>query len=201
MTFNWRGKRNTIGRHLHTDDQIIDSETADPATFGTGAGVTVDNQDDPPSEVTTLVVPGATIVGDAADLSGALSVRRLGPFEMTFAQADGNAVSLTTIPAGALVIVVVARVTADFSDEVNLTLGIGSTLDPEDNHSLTTINNLQTFNEFWGADFGFSKNSPAVQQLVGFAINDADLVAIMDPTGAAPTTGTLDVYALVAEPA
>lgn len=44
------------------------------ATSGGGSGVTVDNQSDPPTEVTTLIAPGATIAGDEADMSSVLSI-------------------------------------------------------------------------------------------------------------------------------
>lgn len=42
-----------------------------------GGGLIVDNQSDPPAEVTTLIVPGATITGDEATLPGATEVQIL----------------------------------------------------------------------------------------------------------------------------
>lgn len=43
--------------------------TAANAFAGGGGGVTVDNQSDPPAEVTTLIAPGAVIVGEEATLT------------------------------------------------------------------------------------------------------------------------------------
>jgi hypothetical protein len=48
-----------------------------------GAGVTVDNTVDPPVAVSSIIAPGATIVGDEADLTGVLQMRLLGPFNVT----------------------------------------------------------------------------------------------------------------------
>lgn len=67
--------------------------TLTATVFGTGGGVTVDNQVDEPAEVTTLVVPGATISGDEADLSaisGLQTIRRLGPYRVNFDDTDAG---------------------------------------------------------------------------------------------------------------
>ena len=56
--------------HTHLKSEIIDDETREPAEFPeAGGGLTVDNQSDPPAEVTTLIAPGALLSNDEATLS------------------------------------------------------------------------------------------------------------------------------------
>lgn len=125
------------------------------------------------------------------------TVSLLGPYEMTFAQAgEGNYVPLVTIPAGTLLVRAFARVTADWDQPVTISIGIGSTLNPEDNHGLVTYTDKQFFNEFWGADY---EEAPASTPKVGFAVTDADLVGAVDSPTA--TEGTVAIYALIATPA
>lgn len=61
------------------------TQTEAVADLELGGGVTVDNQSDPPAEVTTIVAPGASIAGDEADLSDVVSIRKA-VVELTDAQ-------------------------------------------------------------------------------------------------------------------
>lgn len=51
----------------HSSGATLTEYATLPLSAG-GGGVTVDNQDDPPAEVTTIIAPGATIEGDTATL-------------------------------------------------------------------------------------------------------------------------------------
>lgn len=81
------------------------------SAFSAGGGVTVDNQDDPPTSVMTLIAPGAAISDSEADLSEVVSLRRHvvvlthadilaidnTPFEIVPAAGEGKALDILRI--------------------------------------------------------------------------------------------------------
>lgn len=177
----------------------------DPFADGTGgSGVTVDNQSDPPVEVTTLVVPGATIAGNEADLSGVLRMRLLGPFPITYQTADlETGATVATVAAGSLVIKAFLITSAFFEESlganpggilIRLDNGADSVeltnYDPENQR----IGNASARGEGGVLDFSAGGIQTSVQ-----VIAQCELVVQIFPNTAL-VAGAGSVYALIAEP-
>jgi hypothetical protein len=178
----------------------------------------VDNQSDPPEEVTTIVAPGAVIAGDEATLpSGAQTIRLLGPFHIAFDTAgvasDGppQGVSLgATIPASSVLLRIhCENPVAWDQDPDNAYLEIIATTVGQANgwpvaryrigDSFATAAAHVGGAESIANSSGNAEVLDALQRTYAFGASGNSLRAFVDNvTGA--TQGEVDIYALIAEP-
>lgn len=95
-----------------------------------GGGVTVDNQSDPPTEVTSIIARGATLSGDEADLGVSLRVTEAA---LTNAQIKalgaGTVVNIVAAPgAGKVVVPFLAFLTIDATAAAYTGVNAGATI-------------------------------------------------------------------------
>jgi hypothetical protein len=184
----------------------VSSETLAPpdpfADAGGGSGITIDNQDDPPAEVTTLIAPGATVAGGTATL---VVPRLLGPFRVNFdtPEVSTNGVELagSAFVAGAVII----RTWAVHTDPAAAWNPAGSVefqvLDWVTQTVLLSLYDPKLVG-FPGQELTRISAQPTNLSDHPYVSPDANSIGVyVDIASGTPTAGSADVYAVIVEPA
>jgi hypothetical protein len=172
------------------------------ATSPGGGGVTVDNQSDPPAEVTILELPGATLAGGTATL---VVPRLLGPFRVNFdtPEVSTNGVELagSAFVAGAVII----RTWAVHTDPAAAWNPAGSVefqvLDWATQTVLLSLYDPKLVG-FPGQELTRISAQPTNLSDHPYVSPDANSIGVyVDIASGTPTAGSADVYAVIVEPA
>jgi hypothetical protein len=177
-----------------------------PAAAAAAGGVTVDNQSDPPAEVTTLIAPGATISGDEATLaSGEQRVIRLGPLHVSWVDfgtfLEFTQPEIADIPAGAAIFLVRAIILAKFEDAVTGDLVFRLSVAPaSDTTNLWQVVEYNLGNQGWNDGTWLAGQEDPTGRGDYFTVvnEDSKLIAGLPTVGGDPSAGEADVYVFYA---
>ena len=212
------------GKTLFSDGSVddFDEELSEGQAAGGGAGVSVDNQSDPPFTATGIIAPGAVQSGDNADLTGLQTYRLLTPVEVAFdtpnfMNPSDNGFELVELPANVRATVkyfpTSEWVGASAGDEVVVVLALAvngsgpliAAYDPYESNNLTSYPTLSAAaveaRLFVGAADGLASEAASSMPRQIVVESPIKVFAFYAPAGSNPTAGAGKFLIELATPA